>query len=109
MVSSTRVIPTDLGDGTTSVEVTVTATVATGYAWADTLPDGWTRGDTPLIIRYTLTLAPASCTPVTPEAPGLTQGVCVGGVVSAPTLTLRQHHRHQLQRRPPGPYTAGQT
>ena len=101
-------IPTDLGDGTTSIDVTVTATVATGYAWPATLPAGWTHGDTPLIIRYTLTLAPESCTPVTPEAPGLTQGVCVGGVVSAPTLTLASTTGISYSV-PPGPYTAGQT
>ena len=101
-------IPTDLGNGTTSVEVTVTATVATGYAWAMPLPDGWTPGATPLIIRYTLTLNPASCTPVTPGALGLTQGVCVGGVVSAPTLTLPNTTGISYGAQPSGPYKAGQ-
>jgi hypothetical protein len=102
-------IPTDLGDGKTSVEVTITASVATGYAWAQPLPEDWTPGETPVLIRYTLTLDPATCEPVTPEPPDVTQAVCAGGVVTAPTLTPAETARITYSVQPAGRYEAGQT
>ena len=67
--------------------MTVTATVADGFGWGQ-LPDGWTQVD-PATATWTVTLpAESSCEQVTPVAPTVTQAVCVGGVVTAPTLTL---------------------
>jgi large repetitive protein len=100
--------PSDLGNGTESVEVTVTATLRGGYGWVDPLPAGWERvNDT--TARWTVTLAASSCDEVTPVAPELTQAECVGGIVSRPTLTLTETDGVTYAAEPRGPYVAGQS
>ncbi len=73
--------------GTQSYTVTVTATLANGYAWVDPLPTGWTRTSA-TTATFTVTLAAASCTEALPVAPKINQAQCVGGQVTNPTLTL---------------------
>ncbi len=104
------VIPSNLGDGTTDVEVKVTASVAGGYAWVIPLPAGWTHvGDTTGTVVYTVTLRGASCQVVTPAPPTVTQAVCTGGVVSAPTLSLPTTTGITYTAQPGGPYLPGQS
>ena len=74
-------------DGTETTPVTVTATVANGYAWGP-LPPGWSAGDPAATTRvFTLTLDAASCTPVAPLDPTVVQAECVGGVVTTASVT----------------------
>ncbi len=64
--------------------VTVTATLADGYAWVDPLPDGWDPGDpAETTAVFTVTLDPAAtCRPVLPENPVVGEAKCIGGVVT---------------------------
>ena len=70
--------------------VTVTAVLADGYKWVSPLPAGWTAGvpaATTSVFHVTLNAA-ATCTPVTPQNPTVTQAACAAGVLQPPTLTL---------------------
>ncbi len=74
-------------DGTVDTPVTVTATLADGYAWGP-LPPGWSAGDPAATTRvFTLTLNAAPCTPVAPLDPTVVQAECVGGVVTTASVT----------------------
>ena len=67
--------------------MTVTATLANGYAWSRPAPAGWTEVNL-TTARFTVSLVGASCTSVTPAAPTVVQAVCVDGALTVPTLTL---------------------
>ena len=55
----------------------------------------------------TRTLPATSCDAVTPVAPELTQAVCVGGVVTAPTLTLADTDVITYTAAPPDSWVSG--
>ncbi|MGN6031112.1 MAG: hypothetical protein ACTHQE_05550 [Thermomicrobiales bacterium] len=64
---------------------TVTATLADGYRWG-TLPAGWTAQENGTA-TYEGTVDLNPCTPVIPVAPVTTDGSCLGGTWTAPTVT----------------------
>ena len=80
------VTPTDLGDGTADVEVTVAAALAEGYEWGQ-LPEGWTQVDL-VTATFSAVLEGTSCTEITPVSPSVVQSQCVEGALSDPSLTL---------------------
>ena len=94
-------------DGTQLTIVTVIASVDAGFSWGQMRP-GWTQLDT-FRATYTVTLSPASCQVVTPAAPAVTQAQCVGGVVTAPTLTLATTDGVTYDPAVDPPYSAGTT
>ncbi len=61
-------------DGTVTTQVTVTATLAPGYVWAQ-LPTGWSQQNSTTAI-YPVNLVAASCTPATPVSPTVVQAAC---------------------------------
>ncbi|MCF4122461.1 hypothetical protein L1785_15895, partial [Antribacter sp. KLBMP9083] len=88
--------------------VTVTATLSAGFAWG-TLPAGWVEVS-PTVATFSVTFDNVECKEVVPVNPTVTQAVCVGGVVTAPTLTLPANTEAITYTvAPAGPYTAGQT
>ncbi len=93
-------------DGTVTNVVTVTATLSNGQAWGQ-MPSGWIEAD-PTTATYSVTLAAASCTSVTPVAPRLTQAVCVNGALVPPSLALVPTDGITYTVAPPGPYSPGQ-
>ena len=103
------VIPSDLGDGTSVLQARVTATIIGGFAWTDPLPGGWEPTSNPSVIVFEVTLAAASCRPVTPEQPDVEQAVCRNGAVGAPTLTLPTTTDITYEANTAPPYRAGQT
>ncbi len=78
--------PSDLGDGSTNVDVMVTATVEDGFGWA-TISAPWVRNND-ATATLTLTLPRTTCDEVMPVAPTVTQAECANGALSAPTLAL---------------------
>ncbi len=73
---------------TETTPVTVTATLAEGFAWVDPLPPRWSAGDPAATTAvFTVTLTAASCTPVAPADPTVVQAECVGGVVRTASVT----------------------
>ena len=75
--------------------MTVTATLADGYAWGNCR--GVDAETSPTTATYTVTLHGDVCDEVTPVAPQVTQAVCRGGVLEPPTLALaddRWDHLH---------------
>ena len=72
--------------GSTTVEVTITATLTDGFEWG-TIATPWERVDD-TTATLTVTLAPASCAEAAPVEPTITQAVCASGAVSVPTLEL---------------------
>ena len=72
--------------GNVTTAVTVTATLGAGLAWARPLPAGWVEVN-PTTATFAVTLTAASCEPVEPVAPTVSQAACVGGVVTEPTIT----------------------
>ena len=101
------VTPASLGNGTSPVAVTVTATVTDGFGWGTICPP-WQRVDA-ATATWTTTLAAASCAEVTPVAPAVVQAVCVAGVVTAPTLTTPSTSGITYTVAPAGPYVQGQS
>ena len=98
--------PSDLGDGTDDVDVTVTATVEDEYGWG-TVTDPWRRvNDT--TAAPALTLTGTSCEERVPAAPAVVQAVCAGGAVSAPTLMLAETDDISYSADPAGPYAVGE-
>ena len=95
-------------DGNVTTTVTVTATLADGFAWTDPLPAGWTEV-TPTTATFQITLTAATCDDVVPVAPALVQAVCVGGDVTEPTLTLPATDGITYTTGAAPPYAAGQT
>ena len=70
-------------------EVTVTATLADGAAWAaDIAP--WTQTSA-TTATYTLTFAPAELHLATPVEPAVLAARCTGGVVRPPVVETRRH------------------
>ncbi|MGC4108739.1 MAG: hypothetical protein QM753_20645 [Thermomicrobiales bacterium] len=65
--------------------VTVIATLNNGSTWG-TLPTGWTENDNGTA-SFSVTLDEVNCTPVIPVAPATTDGSCLGGEWTAPTVT----------------------
>ncbi len=94
------------GPFTAGQEVTVTAVLADGYEWGD-LPEGWVEVDA-TTATLAVTFAGNPCTPVSPQYPDVTESVCVGGMPSAPTLTLATTEGVTYSVDPEGPYVAGQ-
>ena len=92
-------------DGTVTSTVTVTATLADGYAWGNLGAYTKTSNTT---ATYTETLNAASCTAVTPVAPQVNQAICRGGVLEPPTLVLADTDGITYTADPEGPYVAGQ-
>ena len=67
--------------------VVVTATLANGYAWPETMPTGWTDNQDGTA-EYTLEIPDESCTPILPVDPGFTKAVCgPSGTPTGPTIT----------------------
>ena len=93
-------------DGHGGHTVTVTATLADGYAWG-TL---WRRGrEVERRRRRTRsTLHGTTCDEVTPVAPTVNQAVCRGGVLEPPTLELADDDGITYTADPEGPYAAGE-
>ena len=81
------VAPPGSFDGTVTTAVTVTATLANGYAWVDPLPTGWKRFG-PTTATFSVTLVGASCLPLSPVAPSVVEAVCVAGALTEPTLMI---------------------
>src|SRR5690606_9536911 len=66
-------------------EYTVTATLADSYAWGE-MPDGWDEVDaTTATIAGAVALNP--CVDVIPVDPTTTEGTCLDGAYTAPTVT----------------------
>jgi hypothetical protein len=95
-------------DGTVDTTVTVTATLADGFAWIDPLPDGWTQVDL-VTATYTVELVAASCAEVVPVVPDNHPAECVDGVLTPPTLTLPETDGITYTVNADPPYAAGQT
>jgi hypothetical protein len=95
-------------DGTESTTVTVTATLADGYAWADPLPDGWTQVDL-VTATFTVELVGTTCDEVTPVAPAVDEAECVDGALTEPTLTLPETDGINYTTDADPPYAPGQT
>ena len=93
-------------DGTVPNVVTVTATLSDGQAWGQ-MPSGWTEANS-TTATYSVTLAAASCTSVTPSAPRLTQATCVNGTLVPPSLALVPTDGITYTVAPAGPYSPGQ-
>ena len=68
--------------------VTVTATLADGFAWDDPPPDGWAVRSTGDGDVHRRAGRARRVTEVTPVAPTVVEAVCVDGALTAPTLTL---------------------
>ena len=78
--------PSNLGDGTADVVVTVTAKVEDDFGWGSvTAP--WTKINASTA-TMTVTLLATSCTRLAPVAPTVAEAICRGGVVEPPTLLL---------------------
>ncbi|MFT4036797.1 MAG: hypothetical protein QM692_01350 [Thermomicrobiales bacterium] len=67
----------------------VTATIADGYAWDDLTGSGWEKV-TNSTATYTGTVEENACIETQPVAPVATDGACLGGVWTAPTVTPTQ-------------------
>ncbi len=68
--------------------VVVTATLDdAGVGWSSTLPPGWTLVDA-THATFTVTLADATCTPVSPTNPVVVPATCTGGAVTEPMVVL---------------------
>jgi LPXTG-motif cell wall-anchored protein len=102
------VMPDGPYDGTVTTMVTVTATLADGYAWVDPLPTGWTQVDL-VTATFTVTLTATTCAEVTPAAPAIGQAGCVGGALTEPTLTVPTTDGVTYTADAPSPYAPGQT
>ena len=79
------VAPTDLGDGASIVEVTVTATLVLGYDWGSPMPPGWEIVDA-RTATWTGTLQAASCAAIKPVRPTVIEAECVDGALKPPSL-----------------------
>ena len=86
--------------------VTVTATLAaTGVAWPNPLPDGWTLVNA-TTATFDVGLSAVTCTPVQPAAPDVTQATCAEGVVTHPTVVLATTPSGvSYEADPQGPYS----
>jgi hypothetical protein len=86
---SYEVDPAGPYDGTEDTTVTVTATLADGFAWTTPAPDGWTypSGDR-VTATFTTLIVGTTCEEVTPVAPTNHSAVCTDGTLTDPTLTL---------------------
>lgn len=74
--------------GTVNMETgayTVVATLTDGQEW-DVFPTGWTETN-PTTATYNGVIELAPCTPVAPVDPKITEAVCTGGVLVAPSVT----------------------
>jgi hypothetical protein len=63
----------------------VTATLEDGFAWGSNIPAGWTGSGATLIYSGTLDLG--ECEPVDLVVPNVTDGSCIDGGYTAPTVT----------------------
>jgi hypothetical protein len=95
-------------DGTQDVTVTVTATLADGYAWPDPMPDGWTRADA-VTANFVVELTAATCDEVNPVAPDIEEAECVDGGLTEPTLTIPETPGITYTTSAAPPYAPGQT
>ncbi len=101
------VSPAVLGDGTTDVPVTVTATLVLGYEWGP-MPAGWIQVDATKA-TWTGLLTGTTCSEVRPVDPDVTQARCALGVLNPPTLTPVPTDNITYTVNPEGPYRAGDT
>ncbi len=69
--------------------VTVTATLDdAGVGWPATMPPGWTETSSTTATYLPVVLRAASCLPVLPTDPTVTQATCTAGEVTVPTIEL---------------------
>ena len=66
-------------------EFTVTATLANGYAWPETLPEGWVKVNA-TTATWSDTLTLNTCSTAIPVDPTVKAGSCIDGVYTAPTV-----------------------
>ena len=100
-------VPSGPYDGTKETKVTVTAILFGSHHWGQ-IPDGWQRVNATQA-KFVVTLVAASCAQVTPAIPTVTQAVCVGGVVSAPSLVLEKTEGIEYSVVPASGFTPGST
>ncbi|WP_125777900.1 InlB B-repeat-containing protein [Antribacter gilvus] len=87
--------------------VTVTATLADGFAWGE-MPAGWVE-ISPTEAEFEVTFDEVACVEVMPVAPTVTQAVCVGGELTAPTIAFATTEGVTYTVEPAGPFVAGQS